>query len=259
MSYKSPDTVSYIPGLMRLALQGESGSGKSTSALTFPNPIVADFDHKLPCVCDTIPFWNPEFVYKLCPKKGTLPANTKSAFKKWLETNYALYTLDQTFILDSWTMLQGAFDRQTDLEPSYTKGTITKAPEIDKWAFWKEKIQYSRNICELLQSMKCNVIVIFHEQREKDDEGRWLGKYRPLMAGQFCDILPTYFTDWYRQIVVETRDSAGKGTGDYSYKWQLKTDSVAACNTSFVTAKRFCDASYDALQIVNKQQNKGTQ
>lgn len=90
--YSVPISSISEPRIM-LAIQGPGGSGKTTSALTFPNPIIAAFEpgfeeHKHRTDITIVPFYSPEFVRDLGEKdkfKPTSPAsdaqvNRKDAF-----------------------------------------------------------------------------------------------------------------------------------------------------------------------------------
>ena len=74
--------------LIRLGIQAPPGKGKTYSALTFPNPVVLNFNKGLGAhtgrgdVID-VPFWDGKFCDKIHPRSGTAnPANKKDAFEK---------------------------------------------------------------------------------------------------------------------------------------------------------------------------------
>lgn len=262
--YTPPGAIAPTRPTLRVAIQGEPGIGKTFSALTFPNPVVIDFDHKVPVREGvlTIPFWDYNFVDKymkeqtpaksdgrlmLGVKKG--PPNVRDAFRHWLETHASKFAPDQTLVLDSWTMLQNWFDTQTWLEPDFAS-----RQKDSVFAFYRYKATYACAILDALKSCVCNVVVIFHEveKKEKTNDGSmaFLGRTRPLMDGSFVAQLPGHFTDWYRMLAeVEIDPATRKPVAGAStkYYWQLKPDNEAGCNTSYITSKQRIPATYDAL------------
>lgn len=216
-----------------LALQGQSGTGKTFGALTFPNVTVADIDNNLVAYRDRkdvvrLPFKDNEWIKKCFPQiKSTIKFPIRDAFKLWLETEGMKLEKDQSFLLDSWTMLQDEFDKQQNLEPA-----ITKSGGVDEYFFWERKIEYSREVMGLLSQMKCNVIVSFHEQEQRTGQGELLGKVEPLMSGKFQKKLGLYFTDWFRCIAESVFDPVDKKKVIRTdYKWQVKSSSEVNLKT----------------------------
>lgn len=211
---------------LRLGLQGPPASGKTTSSLTFPNPIVADFDGGLTQFAGSdilhIPFYDPEFIEKIMDCKITDKAifpNRKKALIKFLQLDALKFTQEQTLILDSWTAIQTAFDFQTNAEPKYTQ-----QGKIDEYAFWAEKIEYSEKVMVYLCSLKCNVVVTLHESSIRDPHtGQLMEKLAPLMQGKFVAQLKRWFTDFFRMISEEKKNKEGK-VDKIEYFWQIRSD-----------------------------------
>jgi hypothetical protein len=218
-----------------IALIGAPGSGKTTAALTFPNPYVFDFDHKLPKDIQNSPLWDPDFCDKLAKRSyAHWPSNRRDAFKKHLREEHAKFTPDQTLILDSWTLMQNAFDQQTQLEEDM-------CDKPNPFSFWKRKAQYSIEIMEMLKACKCKVVVTFHEAIDRDPEGEPTGKLRPVMDGSFKDQLLGHFTDVWRQVCdpPELDEATGKpilkdGKRQYKkgYYFRLLADPQVNTNTN---------------------------
>lgn len=194
-------TVKSRVGKMMIAAIGRPGSGKTTGAATFPNPIFADFDNKLPANYNSIPFWNAAFCdAQFGPNQNgrTNPAypNRRDAFQRWLAANLSKFTPEQTFVVDSWTMVMNAFDVQTRLDEP--RMGLTSKGEVNKFWFWGEKLNYARNIHEILRSAACNIIVTVHESPDRDEKGELNGKINPLMDGSFKDQMLGHYTDaWH--------------------------------------------------------------
>lgn len=211
---------------IRLGIQGEPGTGKTTSALTFPNPVVINFDDGLGGHFgkDVIEF--PVWSYDWCIKYGCSPTkpqknpqpDRKSATIKILKGCLYL-TEDQTLILDSWTALQTAFDIEQATHPLIQNG------EINAFDFWEKKIDFSEDVISLLVSMKCHVVVLFHEVLERDKKtGLLLNKCQPMMQGKFQTKLKLHFPNYFRMLAEGEIDKDGKELG-CKYFWQVKADS----------------------------------
>ena len=204
---------------IRLGIMGYPGSGKTWSAaLTFPNPVICDFDNNLERVrkearqrdlpIHVVPFWDGQFRKQFAannkPAKGgpkaKLPQNTRDVFAYWLAKNYREFTPEQTLIVDSWTMLQNSFDVQQHKEPEYTQDG-----KINSFAFWGAKIRYAQEIHVYLDAMACNVVVLYHIQHKLDNKtGRELKLKTPLMQGSFVAQIAAHHSNFFEQVVTST-------------------------------------------------------
>ena len=261
---------------IRLGIQGFFGEGKTHAALTFPNPIVANFDRGLGAhygrkdIID-VPFYSDVFVNNIV--KPTIVAglpipNRRDALRKWLLTEGVKLEHDQTLVIDAGTGVEAAFHRQEAMEP-----ILTKSGEVDTFAAWRHKIDYFDEITDILISLNCDVVWIAHEQDERDKKGAYTGKIRPLMTGQFADKLGSKFTDWFRQLAKDKKepdDASLKNWGmtraQYSamcntyprntiYFWQTDSDDIVSCKaSSIVNFPKFIPATYEAFsQYFRKQ------
>lgn len=246
----------------RVAIQGWGGTGKTTAALTFPNPLVLDIDNSVNeanATCagkelkdiHVVPFYDGKFVGD---------KNRRDFIKNWIEANVRKLEPDQTVILDSWTALQDEFDKAW-------KPVYTKRGELDEFAFWEAKQDYAREILTFFRQAPCDVVVIFHEVIETDDKGRPTGKATPLMQGKFVNKLSGYFTDWFRAIGVDRRSDANfvkalnltpeqwqkflamptPVASSTIYLWQTTTGNVANCKTKLLGLPTFVPARYNVF------------
>lgn len=222
----------------RIALIGAPGSGKTTACLTFPAPLFYDFDHKLPIGIQAIPLWDAKWVGSYVKNTFNVP-NRRDAFKKHLRENHYKYTEEQTIIIDSWSLLQNAFDQQTRPEEDM-------AAKPNDYNFWARKAAYAVEIMEMLKACKCRVVVTFHETIERDAEGDPTGKLRPLMDGKFKDQILGHFTDVWRQLHnpfdIDANgkyimESALKRKVKYGFYWQLIGDTLIDTNTNATLGK----------------------
>lgn len=224
----------------RLAIIGPPGSGKTTSLLTFPNLIIFDRDHKAPAGTTTIPAWNPDWADSLVKRTVKDVPNFRDAIKKWLRENHDKFEPEQTFALDSWTFIQDACDLQTHLEDDFMPAN-PKTGQKDGYWFWGQKLRYSKELCDFLKSMKCNVVVTFHETIDRDEQGRPNGKLRPMQDGSYKDALLGNFTEVFRmrsnlprlnKAGLAQRDTSGQRVIDTGFFWQVAGDSVVDLNSN---------------------------
>jgi AAA domain len=255
----------------RLGIQGAAGVGKTFASLTFPNVIYADIDNKFTgyraahpeCEVPTLPFWNRKFVTEVCKcfnngnrEETKYPPNTRDAVKYWIVEEASKLTPDQTLVLDSWTSLQIAFDIQSNLPHEQVRSP--KTGELDTFAFWRAKKNYTRELTDALKRLSCSVVLICHETPDRDDDGKIIG-IKVLMEGAGADELPTQFTDWYRQkYFAKFEDAIGvypkleRSVYDLSkgYMWQTEKDKYfqTACKSNPKLAP-LVPAVYSSLTI----------
>lgn len=211
-----------------LGIQGPPGTFKTGAALTFPNPVICDFDNGLTAYAGqskvVMPFHDNAWICayaggKFKNKKPEHQPNRRDAFLEFLRTDGFKLAPEQTLVVDSWTTLQDAFDAQQKLEPRYTD----KGKEDDFWP-WECKIKYSKEVITLLRSIRCNVVVNFHETQVRDiASGQLLDKVAPLMQGKFVAQLKLYFTDFFRATTEDEKNAAGKVVKT-RFLWQVRSD-----------------------------------
>lgn len=238
---------------IRLGVQSAPFAGKTTAVLTAPNPVVADFDNKL---SETnalyagkkmediiiVPFYDAAFCDKIKPREAAIYApNRRDAFLLWLMKEAPKLQSDQTLIIDSWTMLQEAFDQQQGYEKAYVKSGPKQGSE-DPRVFWDKKLEFSEDVCSRLKTLNCHVIITFHEQSDRDAEGNLTGKVKAFMQGQFRDKLKGHFTDWFRQHAV-----VNKTTQKTEWLWQTIPDNIADCGTHLYNLKPMVAATWDVF------------
>jgi hypothetical protein len=263
----------------RIGIQGPAGEGKTHSSLTFPNPVLCNFNRGHGAhigrkdVLD-VPFYNDSFVDKQFPKKTGFPSNRKDAFLSWSKKEAPKLTPLQTLVIDSGTDVEKAFHTQEALEPSYSdKG------KLDKFAVWRNKINYFNDISTALKNLECSLIWISHETKDRNDDGELNGKIKPLLSGQSGDTLLNEFTDWFRQMsgdkkvvdkitpeilklwgfktVKEYQDMQDLFDGNSIYFWQTESSDTVTCKrSSFINMPRFVPAYYSVLcKYLRQNQN----
>lgn len=262
---------------MRLGLQGPPGCGKTWLALTFPNPIVANFDRGLIAHYGRsdvieVPFYEGKFVDSIHPRDGAMaPPNRRDAFLKWLATEGRKLSPAQTLVLDNNKQIQQAFHTQYKINP-----VITKKGGENEFAEWNLKIEYYNDIARVLKELACDIIFICHETPDRNMDGSLNGLNRPLVSGQIGDGIAADYTDWYRILALPkpTSDTWDKfiarfgktytlkavqdsTPNDSVYLLQTQSDNTFNAKTSLVNVPRFILASYSSIsQYKRKQQPK---
>lgn len=206
-------------------IQGEPSSGKTHAALSFPNPIVLDFDRKLPALnpwtnkpVPNIPFWDAAFIHKIMGTSPPTWCNRRDALLRWLRVEGPKIPADYTLIIDSWTRIQNNFDLHAE-EPLNQIPYKTKEGDYDKFKFYGHKVIYSTQVMEAFKALSCLVVITFHEQAARDDKGRLTGKYKPLQDGQFKDQLAGHMAVLMRQVNPDR----------LTYLWQVRSNAFFSC------------------------------
>lgn len=256
---------------LRVGLQGPPGCGKTWCSLTFPNPIVLNFDRGLgahvgrPDVQE-IPFYDPKFVDSVKARTGlSSPPNRRDALLIWLSQHGTKLSCNQTLVIDSLTQLQNAFHSEYDINP-----TIARSGKIDEFAVWNQKVRYFGDLCDMLKALPCHVVLTSHETADRDKDGNYNGGVRPLLTGQFADQLASHFTDFFRchafakpsgdrmakfkevmlvddvgsrELIASTSPSCQS-----IYMLQTQADEICKCKTStLVGAPKFVLANYSTF------------
>jgi len=212
-------------------LAGVPFHGKTTSALTFPDPFVIDLDHKI--TRKGIPsaeFWNDAFVDSICPRKSPKnPANRKDAITMWIVDN-ARFLKDRTVIFDGLSAAETAFHQQTE-DVEGIKANVGGGQLFGK------KLTYFNGLFSLLAAVSKRVIVTCHlapiyvkDERTGGDVAT--GKSRPLITGQFAERITGYASAnilCQREAVY----NAATGEHDLSYWWHLKPTSMYDSSLAF--------------------------
>ncbi len=241
----------YVTAQRRVLLMGPPKWGKTWSALTAPNPIVADFDRGLagyPNEVYTIPFYDTKWVMNTFKIKWSA-----ESFLKWLQTDALQLDKDQTVIVDSLSTLSDALTVELD-----AKTPLTRQGEKDSFWFWRAWSQWLCDMCNAFTRLQANVILITHEQEIRDSEtGKVLG-YKWLLKGQdFPPRMSQFFTDVIRQT---KRTEELKGKVKETFLWQIKPDSLfpLLC-TRYVTEDKFVPANWSAIEISNNNEQQKEQ
>lgn len=259
---------------IRLGIQSPPGLGKTFSALTFPNPVVADFNKGLGAHVGRsdvipVPFWDGAFCDKIHKRNGlSTPPNQKDAFTDWLLKEGMKLHHNQTLIIDCNTEVEAAFHVQYTADGG---APVSSNGSFDKYDEFKKKLSWYSYLTQLIKSLPCMVVCITHETVEWDKQGEATGGAKPLLSGQAGDKIVGDYTDWFRQwaIAKPKSDDAKKRFKDkYAitddtlkewmqstpqghdaiYLWQTISDEMFKLKTSSLfNAPKFVIANYSSF------------
>lgn len=261
------------PSQIRVVIQGPPFSGKTTAALTFPNPVVLSFDRKVSAHKHrddvvVVPFYSPEFVDSLVKRPSPItPTNRKEALIKWLESEGLNITPEQTLIIDNCSEVEKSFHVWFDNNKHLA---ITKDGDFNQYKEWDLKIDYFDSLHTALKACHCHVVFIAHETPQRNKKGELTGKNKPLLSGQSGDKLGGNFTDYFRATTITkptTEDQFKKtvewartdlstvkdwcskvGQHDTIYLWQTCADEECDCGTSSMRGcPKYVYASYESF------------
>lgn len=236
----------------RLLLVGAAGSGKSWSAVTFPNPFILDYDNNLQhdyfrdLAMPTIPCYDVSATREIKIKERKV-IDPREWIIQWLAVEGKKFSEQQTIILDSLTGLSDI------VRILYEKEVPTsKSGHDDKYWFWRMWAAYFRELFSAVRDLPCNVVVIMHENEMRDSETNRVTSVKPLIQGQeFSPRIPSFFTDVYRQIAIPKENLMQLKPGMKSaitYWWQIKSDrKFDAARTTIITDNVLVPATYKSF------------
>lgn len=251
-----------------LGIQGESGTGKTTAAASFPNPLWLLFENSLSHLRKHFPaeeiaswnkitFYDANFVDKTLgiPRFKGLVTDWKKAIPQWLDTHGKLMTKEQTIIVDSWTSLQDLFTKTQNFDIK-----LTKMGAEDDYYPWQERLAWSKTVMTTLSTIPCNVVVLFHEHFERDPKTKELtDKVAPLQQGKFISEIKRSFPNFFRQTVRARKGPDGKmitlpnGEPVVDYLWQTKSSGEFDAKNAFRgEIPAFVPAHYTSLKPSNQ-------
>lgn len=251
---------------IRLGLQGYGGTGKTWSALTFPNPMVLNIDNGLGAhagredVID-VAIYDEDYCKKIFGNKFT-KHNRRDVVDLWIDKIAPKIEKGQTLIIDGNTGLQNAYHLWYSVNV-----VVGQGGKVNDFAEWKLKQVFFGGIFEAIKTLQCDVVFLFHESEKKEKSGEYLGKIRPLMTGAMGDELLGHFTDFFRQhsgnkpkemspeklalwgmTPNDFSIMAGNFKGNNIYYWQTEGDDMFdAKRSSLVDAPRFIPADYKSF------------
>lgn len=244
-------------------LYGDSGSGKSTSAASFPTPqLVLSFDpygkeqpykkehltkgRRIETVTNAagIPI---EYILTkddvvVCQIEHYIDEDPRkpavySKFMTRMDTFKSEYEgwRDGTIILDSVTFMELAARKWAQ----YTLNPTTKEPR--QW-FASSTDMLEEMLMLRFGSLKMHVVVVAHVDEDKDEVNGEIIR-NPSAPGRMRKRSPAGFSELYHQYV--TRDEQG----NRRHLWQTRNDGRWNCSTQFETTPDPCVPRFEALGL----------
>lgn len=271
---------------IRLGIQGYPFTGKTYSALSFPNPICLSFDRKTNAHAHrsdilVVPFYDGSFVDTIVRRDGLqAPPNRKEALTVWLGTEGAKLTSKQTLIVDGSTGIEESYHIWFRQHPELA---ITRGGGTNDFIEWRLKNDYFAEVWAALKGVPANVVYICHETPDRDKKGELNGQIRPLLSGQSGDKMGGNFTDWFAMYNADKpTDKDGKidpvrfkgfkeafkidddtanawiasTPADHNviYLWQTQADELRKCGSSSLAHQpKFILADFKTFRKYQKQ------
>lgn len=218
-------------------IYGESGSGKTCFAASFPGPIhYYDFDGKVSSAAQYLKGSAKlgEISYDDCtPKKGFDPgAFINDEIGKIKDSGSVPYG---TIVIDSLTTFADAtmaylMKMNPGIKRIITRGA--QAPALQDYGIFR---LYMKAFISGVLALPCNVVFTAHVHVDKDEHtGRLI--YHPMMAGKLAYELPIYFEEVYVSYVK-----------DGKYFAQTQADSKYQCRSQIRGLPKEIPLSYEEL------------
>jgi len=221
---------------VKALIYGDSGSGKTVMAASFPGPIEYwDFDGK---VSSAAQFYKND--------KAKLDSINVTSFNKFpKETRIAEWekkarevdaakksgTLPfKTLVLDSLTTFSNSMlDDYIHRSQRGIKRALADIPAMQDYQLLDKHLT---QIISGLLALDCHVVMIGHMQVEKDESTGVILR-QPLMAGKFAAKLPIYFDEVYVSKVTSSGQYVLQTQSDGTYKCRTQRGLPKEIPTSF--------------------------
>lgn len=232
---------------IRALIIGPPKTGKTTFALTWPNPIIANFDNNSPSGVDEIPFWDANFINKLVPpKNATDTPNMRDAVTKF---SRAIHTLEphRTLIVDSIGLMESIYTAQEEAEPKPMNPPKDGKPATIniQQLFFRRKAWYETFLCAI-RSYNGHVLALVHQAMEYDDNNQQTGMLYPAISGQMKSKLAGFFNNCW-QTEIRDGDLAATPPKPAKYFIRLAGSNKLGLGTSFKAPSEYLPADYKAF------------
>lgn len=227
---------------MKILLYGPSGTGKTEFASTFPNPHFVDLDNGM------LSLAGKDITYiTISAKKTEDPDFAKLIGDRWVGAD--AYT-KATKLIEHWannltaedTLIVDSFSFLNEYAVDYVLKLANQAtPRIQDWGAAQGMLI---NILEQINDVKCNVIIVSHNQFVKDEQSGFVS-WLPDTIGKLATKISVYFDEVYLT-------GCERGRGNEREQVIYYIDTVPSRST---TAKsrlklpnRIIDPSYDKVR-----------
>ncbi|MEM3041476.1 MAG: AAA family ATPase [Nitrososphaerota archaeon] len=132
---------------------------------------------------------------------------------------------NDTLVIDSLSVVNDyAF-----YEAQRIMNSINKSPTFDEW---RQTLQFMLDLCDLLISLKCNVVCTAHEDLTKD-ESLGILTSRPYFSGQSQVKIPYKFDEVYKLSINAKREHIITTHGDLRTQAGSRLNRCGVIETSF--------------------------
>lgn len=186
-----------------IGIQGEPNTGKTTAAISWPNPLVLDLEKKLLLGIPCVELWDETTLREISGIKPPLPVSQKDVIITWLRAAGPKLPPETTLIVDSYTAVDNAWMLFVKANPQIF---WNKDKEFNGREMFKQKLDFNLELFALLKSLPCTCVITFHETAERNEKGGLTGKYRTLVnGGGFKDQL-----EGHLGMLIRTTNKNGK-------------------------------------------------
>lgn len=229
----------------RLGVVGIPGSGKSHSTIcTMPQPIVVEYENQLsdPLIrskCHAVyPMWDKDFV------KNTLKyvGSPQDILIKLFEEHLLKIPLGYSVIFDSGSTI-------SDLIKENLENYMKTSKIADGYWLWAEWARIWKKIFTNFKALQCHGAFIFHESELRDESTQRLEKFSWALQGkEFSHRVPSFCTDFVRQIHEVKVGPDKKTVESETWKWQIKpTPDFPCAKSRKVTRELYINADWNEL------------
>ena len=222
-------------------IYGQPVTGKSTGALTFPDPHVVAIENNLPKgTKKVLPLWEDAFVDSI--RKRSHPswsANRRDVALIVVKDLATQMPAGSTLIIDSLTRLEMWFNIQENEEPPILSD---KTKQQDTNAHYRKRLNYFQTFLTTLTTAKCHVVALVHQQFERDEKREVTQHVRPALMGQIGEQLPGFFP-----ILLQAVRRQAKPTDPVTFDWRVKSSMFEPARIPKPIAQDFIPQSYTEL------------
>ncbi len=252
----TPDETTNIKAL----LIGAPGSGKSTAAATFPNPVILDFDNNTPPEVKAmpgvrhLPLYDKAYRKEIVDGIKSLGPAAKRQYVDYapMLTIYLLCNQLANELTEKDTLIFDSVSRYASMAAKMIDVQEEKAIEKNSYHRWAVFAETMETAFDCVSVLPCNQVAIMHEEELRDPESNRILAVRWLVDGKkFAHKVPQYFGNIFRCIrkAPETgKQFDANEKAKVEYYWQVQPDSKFPARTTIKTDKRYVTPSYESFK-----------
>lgn len=234
----------------KILVIGQSGSGKTCFASTFPGPTYfADFDGKVTSAASYLERFDPTKLGEVDYDNFAADRTDQGHYKRFYDklTEHEKLSKEgklpfKTWVLDSLTrwsedLMQAILKQNPAIKPL--------AQGVPAMGHYNIHSNWFKEQLGRILALNCNVIVTAHIERKQDESsGEILNK--ALVSGKLADYLPIVFEEVYRTY-AETKE------GKTIYLAQTKSDSKFACRSQIMDIPNPMVLHFNSMVRINNK------